>query len=151
MSKQSEKDPEEEPEKAKIAVLRIHGPDKKGIVAAFSQLLYGHGCGIVHAEQSTDSGANLFFQRIVFDYSTMHTDRISIESGIKEVCERFRMTNSLNWNDEKKQVAIMVSKYDHCIWELLLRHRAGELDCDISVIISNHEDLRHIAQTFNIP
>lgn len=151
MSKPSEKDPEEEPEQAKIAILKIHGPDKKGIVAAFSQLLYGHGCGIVHAEQSTDSGANLFFQRIVFDYSTMHTDRISIETGIKEVCERFEMANSLNWNDEKKRIAIMVSKYDHCIWELLLRHRAGELDCQISVIISNHEDLRHIAETFDIP
>jgi len=145
------KDPEEEPEQSKIAVLRIHGPDKKGIVAAFSQLLYGHGCGIVHAEQSTDTAANLFFQRIAFDYSTMHTDRTAIEFGIKEVCERFDMVNHLNWNDEKKRVAIMVSKYDHCIWELLLRHRAGEIDCDISVIISNHEDLRHVADTFGIP
>jgi formyltetrahydrofolate deformylase len=150
-NKTCEKHPEEEPEQSKIAVLKIHGPDKKGIVAAFSQLLYGHGCGIVHAEQSTDTGANLFFQRIAFDYSTMHTDRISIETGIKEVCTRFEMTNFLNWNDEKKRVAIMVSKYDHCIWELLLRHRAGELDCDISVIISNHEDLRHIAETFKVP
>jgi|EP01083_Nonionella_stella_P215143 formyltetrahydrofolate deformylase len=146
------KDPEEQPEgESQIAVLRIHGPDKKGIVAAFSQLLYGHGCGIVHAEQSTDAGDKLFFQRIVFDYSTMHTDRISIETGIREVCERFEMVNTLNWNDEKKKVAIMVSKYDHCIWELLLRHRAGELDCEVSVIISNHEDLRHVADTFEIP
>lgn len=147
----SAKDPEEEPEQAQIAVLRIHGPDKKGIVAAFSQLLYGHGCGIVHAEQSTDKSANLFFQRIVFDYSTMHTDRITIENGIKEVCARFEMSNSLNWNESKKKIAIMVSKYDHCLWELLLRHRAGELDCEIAVIISNHEDLRHVADTFNVP
>lgn len=150
-NKTTEKHPEEEPEQSKMAVLKIHGPDKKGIVAAFSQLLYGHGCNIVHAEQSTDTGANLFFQRIAFDYSTMHTDRISIETGIKEVCTRFEMTYTLNWNDEKKRVAILVSKYDHCIWELLLRHRAGELDCDISAIISNHEDLRHIAETFKIP
>mmetsp|Transcript_6902 Transcript_6902/g.7533 ORF Transcript_6902/g.7533 Transcript_6902/m.7533 type:complete len:302 (+) Transcript_6902:171-1076(+) len=145
------RDPEEEPEPSKIAVLRIHGPDRKGIVAAFSQLLYGHGCGIVTAEQSTDRAANLFFQRIVFDYSSMHTDRIAIEFGIKEVCERFKMTNLLDWRDSKKRIAIMVSKYDHCLWELLLRHRAGELDCDISVIISNHEDLRPVADTFDIP
>lgn len=146
------KDPEEEPEDTqKIAVLKIHGPDTKGIVAAFSQLLYGHGCGIVHAEQSTDAAANLFFQRLVFDYSTMHTDRTAIEFGIKEVCTRFQMIQELNWNDEKKRVAIMVSKYDHCLWELLLRHRAGEIDCEIVVIISNHEDLRHVAETFDIP
>jgi len=146
------KHPEEEPASvAKHGTLRIHGPDKKGIVAAFSQLLYGHGCGIVNAEQSTDMAANLFFQRIVFDYSTMHTDRTAIEFGIKEVCERFEMTNTLNWNDSKKKIAIMVSKYDHCLWELLLRHRSQELDCEISAIISNHEDLRPVADTFNIP
>lgn len=146
------KDPEEEPEQEnKIAILRIYGPDKKGIVAAFSQLLYGHGCGIIHAEQSTDTSANLFFQRIVFDYSTMHTDRITIENSIREVCERFQMNRFLNWNENKKKIAIMVSKYDHCLWELLLRHRAGELNCDIAVIISNHEDLRHVAETFNVP
>lgn len=148
----SAKDPEEEPaSSAKIAILRIHGPDKKGIVAAFSQLLYGHGCGITNAEQCTDSAANLFFQRIAFDYSSMHTDRIAITTGIKEVCERFEMTYSLNWNDTKKKIAIMVSKYDHCLWELLLRHRAGELDCDIAALISNHEDLRSVAETFDIP
>jgi len=146
------KDPEEEPEPTtKHATLRIHGPDQKGIVAAFSQLLYGHGCGIVNAEQSTDAASNLFFQRIVFDYSTMHTDRTAIEFGIKEVCERFQMTNELNWNDTKKKIAIMVSKYDHCLWELLLRHRAEELNCDIVAIISNHEDLRPVADTFDIP
>jgi len=61
------------------------------------------------------------------------------------------MTFTLNWNDAKKKIAIMVSKYDHCLWELLLRHRAGELDCDIVAMISNHEDLRPIADTFNIP
>ena len=61
------------------------------------------------------------------------------------------MTNTLNWNDSKKKIAIMVSKYDHCLWELLLRHRSQELDCEISAIISNHEDLRPVADTFNIP
>jgi formyltetrahydrofolate deformylase len=137
-------------EEPKLATLRVYGPDQKGIVAAFSQLLYGHGCGIVDSEQSTDRSANLFFQRIHFDYSTMLTDRTSIETGVSEVCKRFNMENTLNWNKRKK-VAILVSKYDHCLWELLLRHRAGELDCEISVIISNHPDLKPVADTFEIP
>jgi len=145
------KDPEEEPTSAeKIATLRVNGPDQKGIVAAFSQLLYGHGCGIITAEQSTDRAANRFFQRIVFDFSSMHTDRVALNFGVEEVCTRFNMQFTLNWNDSKKRVAIMVSKYDHCLWELLLRHRAGELECDIVAMLSNHEDLRTVADTFNI-
>lgn len=81
----------------------------------------------------------------------MHTDRISLETGIKEVCSRFDMQHVLNWNDAPKRIGIMVSKYDHCLWELLLRHRAGELDCTIEVILSNHPDLEPIAAAFGIP
>lgn len=138
-------------ETTQLATLRIHGPDSHGIVAAFSQLLYGHGCGIFDAEQSTDREANLFFQRIHFDCSKMHTDRITLETGIKEVCERFKMVYKLDWGDSKKKVCIMVSKYDHCLWEILLRQKSGELNCEISLIISNHPDLKYIADSFNIP
>jgi formyltetrahydrofolate deformylase len=135
-----------------MATLRVHGPDANGIVAAFSQLLYGHGCGIVDSEQHTDHSSNLFFQRIHFDYSKMLTDRIALQKGVEEVCTRFNMQSQLNWNDSRKQIAIMVSKYDHCLWELLLRHRAGELPtCDICCIVSNHPDLKEIADTFKIP
>jgi len=147
MSSQSEG----ESSSPELATLLVHGPDSHGVVAAFSQLLYGHGCGIFDAEQSTDREANLFFQRIHFDHSKIHTDRISLETGIKEVCNRFKMTYKLNWGNAKKKVCIMVSKYDHCLWELLLRQKAGELDCEISLIISNHPDLQSIAQAFNIP
>lgn len=143
-------DDSKEPE-PQYATLRVHGPDSKGIVAAFAQLLYGHGCGIFDSEQSTDRSANLFFQRIHFDYGAMITDRVTLENGIKEVCNRFKMEYQLNWGDSKKQVCIMVSKYDHCLWELLLRHRAGELDCDIALVISNHPDLKPVADSFNIP
>lgn len=111
----------------------------------------GHGCGIVDAEQHTDKQANLFFQRINFDHGKMFTDRITLEKGISEVCTRFGMESTLNWGETRKKVAIMVSKYDHCLWELLLRHKANELDCEIVVIVSNHPDLQPIADTFNIP
>jgi len=143
-------DDEGEP-KPKLGVLRVHGPDSQGIVAAFSQLLYGHGCGIFESEEATDRAASLFFQRIRFDYGTMHTDRITLEKGIGEVCERFKMSYDLTWGNRPKNVAILVSKYDHCLWELLLRHRAGELDCKIALIISNHPDLKTVADAFDIP
>jgi formyltetrahydrofolate deformylase len=136
---------------SRIGTLRVHGPDANGIVAAFSQILYGHGCGIVQSEQVTDKGADLFFQRIQFDYGQMYTDRISIAHGIKEACLRFKMQHVLDWGDKRKRIAILVSKYEHCLWELLLRHDSGELDCDIALIISNHPDLQHIAESFKIP
>ena len=134
----------------KVATLRIVGPDGKGIVAAFGQLLYGHGSNILDSEQHTDVEANRFFQRIVFDYSTLPTDKTSLSNGIQEVCTRFGMTHAIDWGESKKKICIMVSKYDHVIWELLLRHKAGELPCEIALIISNHEDLRPVAEQFNI-
>lgn len=142
---------EDQEETQRRGILRVFGPDRNGIVTAFSQLLNGHGCGIFDSEQSTDTATNMFFQRITFDYSSMHTDEITLESGIREVCERLDMNTDLDWNKNRKRVAIMVSKTDHCLWEILLRHKAGELDCDISAIISNHPDLKPIADTFGIP
>jgi len=142
---------EETTERPKVGILRVDGPDRKGIVAAFAQVLYGHGCGIVESEQHTDSESNRFFQRIVFDYSEMLTDRFTLEVGIKEVTARLGMAVHINWNDHRKKVAIMVSKYDHVLWEILLRHQAGELDCDISCILSNHPDLKEVADTFHVP
>jgi len=133
-------------------ILRVYGPDANGIVASFAQLLYGHGCGIIDSENHADHEGQLFFERIHFDYSGMKTDRITLTSGIEQVCQRFNMEPpQLDWGDKRKQVAVMVSKYDHCLWELLLRHRAGELNCDIALILSNHPDLKPIAESFGIP
>jgi formyltetrahydrofolate deformylase len=81
----------------------------------------------------------------------MHTDRNALEVGIREVSQRFNMTTCLNWNERPKKIAIMVSKYDHVLWEILLRHQSGELPCEIACIISNHGDLQYIADAFDIP
>jgi len=133
------------------AILLVHGPDRKGIVAAFSQTLFGHGCGIVSSEQHTDQESSIFYQRIVFDSAELHTDRVSLERGIEEVASRLGMTCEVRW-PKPKRVAIFVSKYAHCLWELLLRHDAGELPgVEIVQIVSNHEDLRHVAEHFSVP
>ena len=133
------------------AILLVHGPDRKGIVAAFSQTLFGHGCGIVSSEQHTDAESSVFYQRIVFDAAELHTDRVSLERGIEEVAGRLGMTCEVRW-PKPKRVAIFVSKYAHCLWELLLRHDAGELPgVEIVQIVSNHEDLRHVAEHFSVP
>src|SRR5262245_54311697 len=133
------------------ATLLVSCPDRKGIVAALAQLLYGHGANILDADQHTDPAAKKFFQRIRFDTSELHTDRTSLEHAIREVAARFGMTHRLSYSHTRKKVAIFVSHYEHCLVDLLWRHRGGELPCDISLVVSNHETHREIAESFGIP
>jgi formyltetrahydrofolate deformylase len=140
--------PQENPDQT--AVLLVWCPDRPGLVAALAQLLYGHGANILDADQHTDQLAGMFFQRIHFDMAQLHTDRVGLERAIAEVAERFDMQWRLQLSQPPKRVAIFVSKYDHCLWDLLLRHRAGELRCDIPLIVSNHPDLESIAHQFGI-
>jgi len=133
------------------ATLLVCCPDRKGLVAALAQLLYGHGANILDADQHTDPIAGQFFQRIKFDLSELHTDRTSLEAAISEVAARFSMSWRIADGLHRSKTAIFVSKYDHCLYDLLLRQRAGELSADISMIVSNHPDLQPIADQFGIP
>lgn len=136
---------------AHLATLLVSCPDRKGLVASLAQTLYGHGANILDADQHTDVLAGMFFQRIRFDLSSLTTDRIALEAAIREVAGRFGMSWRLAWGHERKRVAILVSRYDHCLYDLLLRHRAGELECDVVAVLSNHADLAPIAAQFGIP
>jgi formyltetrahydrofolate deformylase len=132
------------------AILLVSCPDRRGIVAALAQVLHGHGANILDADQHTDPVAGQFFQRIRFDLEGMLTDRVSLERGIREVAERFAMRWQLAYAAQRKRVAIFVSRYEHCLVDLLWRHRAGELPCEIALIVSNHEDLRASAEHHGI-
>jgi formyltetrahydrofolate deformylase len=132
------------------AVLLVSCPDRRGLVAALAQVLHGHGANILDADQHTDAVAGQFFQRIRFDLEGMLTDRVSLERGIREVAERFSMRWRLAYAAPKKRMAIFVSRYEHCLVDLLWRHRAGELPCEIALIVSNHPDLRGTAEHHGI-
>jgi len=128
------------------AVLLVSCPDRRGIVAALAQVLHGHGANILDADQHTDPVAGQFFQRIRFDLEGMLTDRVSLEHGIGEVAGRFGMRWQLSYAAQKKRVAIFVSRYEHCLVDLLWRHRAGELPCELALVVSNHPELRASAE-----
>ena len=132
------------------ATILVTCPDRRGIVAALAQVLHGHGANILDSDQHSDPLAAKFFQRIRFDCAELTTDRGTLERALTEVAERFGMSWQIAWEGVAKRVAIFVSKYDHCLWDLLLRHRAGELRCEIPLIVSNHEELRPIAAQFGI-
>ena len=139
------------PDPSPTATLLVSCPDQKGIVAALAQLLYGHGANILDADQHTDTVAGVFFQRIRFDAAELRTDRTALEAGIDEVARRMGMTWRLAWAERPQRVAVFVSHTDHCLYDLLLRHRAGELECQIPLIVSNHDKLRLVAEQFGVP
>lgn len=136
--------------KPELATLLVSCPDRPGIVAGLAQLLYGHGCNIVDADQHTDAEAGQFFQRIRFDLAELKTDRHTLERGIDEVAARFKMNARLLYAHRPKRVAIFVSKADHCLVDLLLRHKSGELACEIPLVVSNHDDLAPIAAHYGV-
>jgi len=128
--------------------------DRPGLVAALSQLLYALGLNILDADQHTDAVARKFFQRIRFDLAVRDgeatIDQATLQGAIREVAERFEMACNLRLDRDVQRMAIFVSKTDHCLYDLLLRHRSGELQCVIPLIISNHPDLEPIAKQFGI-
>ena len=135
---------------ADIAPLLVSCPDQPGIVAALAQVLYGHGANILDASQHRDDVAGIFFQRIRFDYAALRTDRTTLERAIEEVAGRLEMDSQLAYPERARRVAIFVSRTDHCLYDLLLRHRAGELDCELTCIVSNHPHLEPVAAQFGI-
>ena len=139
------------PMNAQVATLLVSCMDRKGIVASLAQVLYGHGANILDADQHSDPVAGMFFQRIRFDLSTLTTDKVALEQGVREVVLRFAMDHRLTYASKTKRVAIIASKQEHCLYDLLVRHRAGELPCDIAMVISNHADAAPIAKHFEIP
>jgi formyltetrahydrofolate deformylase len=135
---------------AELATLLVSCPDRRGIVAALAQVLYGHGANILDSDQHTDAEAGMFFQRIRFDLGELMTDRLTLERAIAEVAQRFAMSYRLVYASQPKRVALFVSRYDHCLYDLLLRHRSGELACEMVLVVSNHPELERVAREFGV-
>jgi formyltetrahydrofolate deformylase len=136
---------------ADVATLLVSCPDRKGIVAMLAQTLYQHGANILDADQHTDPVAGMFFQRIRYDLSTLTTDRATLEAAIARVAGELAMDWRIGHDHPRPRLAIFVSRYDHCLYDLLLRHRAGELRCDPALVVSNHDDLAPVAAHFGVP
>lgn len=133
-----------------VGTLLLSCPDRRGIVASLAQVLHGHGANILSADQHRDAAAGQFFQRIQFDTTDLLTDKVSLENAVVEVAERLEMQVGLSYGDQRVRVAVFVSKYDHCLYDLLWRHQSGELCCEIPLIVSNHETLAPIARQFGV-
>lgn len=136
-----------------LARLIISCPDQHGIVAAVSDALTTLGANIITLDQySTGVEDGRFFQRTVFHLPGLAARRPEVEALVGEHLEpRFGMQWQLTEVERPKRVAIFASKTDHCLLDLLWRHRRGEIPMDITMVISNHPDLAADARSFGIP
>jgi len=133
------------------AVILISCPDRKGIVAAISDFVFQHNGNILHADEHADEGSNLFLMRVEFDPAEFDFDLADFSSHFATIAEKFEMQWRLARSNHRPKMIILVSKYDHCLVDLLYRHKSGELQCEIPLIISNHPDNQPIANFYGIP
>ncbi|WNR43758.1 formyltetrahydrofolate deformylase [Paenibacillus roseipurpureus] len=141
-----------ESELSNRARMLISCPDQPGIVAAVSQFLFEYGANIVQSDQYTmDPEGGMFFIRIEFDLAELAGRVETLRADFAVVAEKFTMDWSLSLASKKKRVAIFVSKEDHALLELLWHWRAGDLNADIAMVISNHDDMRSLVEPFGIP
>ncbi|MCX7882182.1 MAG: formyltetrahydrofolate deformylase [Brevinematales bacterium] len=133
------------------AILLLSCPDQKGIVAEIASFIYQYDGNIVHSDQHTDFETNTFFMRIEWELTGFRISREKIAQAFSFIADKFQMQWRLVFSDEVPRVAIMVSKFDHCLYDLLLKWQSKEIRMEIPLIVSNHEDLRPVAEYYKIP
>ncbi len=135
------------------ARLLITCPDRPGIVAAVSSLLYNHGANITALDQhSTDPEGGTFFMRLEFQTPHLGISRAALERSFEDtVAKRYAMDWCISYASERKKMAILVSKYDHALLEILWRWSRKELDVEVTQVISNHPELEEPVKGFGVP
>ena len=138
------------------AILLISCPDRKGEVATIADFVFRHGGNILHADEHADEESGLFLMRVEFDpkdfdIDLSQKDLADFGKHFSPVAEAFAMKWRLAQSSQRKRMIILVSKFDHCLVDLLYRHHSGELACDIPLIVSNHPDNQPIADFYKLP
>jgi formyltetrahydrofolate deformylase len=133
------------------AILLISCPDRKGEVAAIADFVYRHNGNILHADEHGDEESGLFLMRVEFDPKDFDIPLADFGKHFSPIAEAFAMTWRLAQSSHRPRMVIFVSKYDHCLVDLLYRHQSGELACEIPLIISNHPDNQAVADFYKIP
>ena len=136
----------------KVATLMVSSEDKTGIVASLSDMVFRYGGNIIDADQHSDEDTGMFFMRISWSLEGFTLDKGGIEDSLKVLSKGYKnMAWKLWYNESKQKIAIMCSKTSHCLYDLLLREAMGELNGEISLILSNHPDLESAAKHFAKP
>lgn len=132
------------------ATLLLSCTDQKGLVAKIANFIYANGGNIIHADQHTDTAAGMFLTRIEWELAEFNLDREVIAPAFSAIAKPFDANWQIYLSDNVPKIALWVTKQDHCLLDLLWRWQAKELNADICLIISNHTDLKPIADQFKI-
>ncbi len=133
------------------AILLIDCPDRKGLVAVIAEFLYRHNANILHADQHQDAERGVFLMRVEWDLADFDLDLDQFAGEFGPIAERFQMRWRLERSSLRHRLALFLSKYDHCLADLLYRHESGELVCDIPLVVSNHPDSQRLAEFHRVP
>jgi formyltetrahydrofolate deformylase len=134
------------------AILLMHCPDQKGLVAAVTDFLHKNNGNIISLDQHVSQGANRFFMRVEWSLEGFAIPENKIEDYFGTLIgQKYQMEWQLHFTNHRPRLAIFVSKMSHCLYDILQRCMSGEWQVDIPLIISNHDNLRYIAERFDIP
>ena len=137
---------------SKTAKLLLHCPDRPGILAEVTDFITVNKGNIVYLDQYVDHVENIFFMRIEWELAQFLVPQEKIHDYFATLyAQKYQMDFRLYFSDVKPRMAIFVSKMSHCLYDLLARYTAGEWQVEIPLIISNHPDLQHVAERFDIP
>jgi formyltetrahydrofolate deformylase len=134
-----------------IAILLLSCPDRRGLVSRISHFVFERGGNILDLDEHVDIDGKYFFLRIAWDMKNFSIEESEVTSAFTPLAKEFNAEWRINFTGRNMQVAIFVSKYDHCLQEILWRQRLGEFNIEIPLIISNHNDLKPLAEHYNIP
>lgn len=133
------------------AVLFISCPDQRGLVALIAEFVFRNNGNIIHSDHHTDVETGLFLMRVEWELEGMRIPREEIGEAFAPLAKSLKMHWEIHFSDRLQRIAILVSRYSHCLYDLLLRLDAGELRGEVALIISNHDDLRPVAERFGVP
>ncbi len=135
-----------------IITLLIHCPDQAGIISAVTGFLHKEGGNIVYLDQHVDMGAGVFFMRLEAEFDPASWETQAFRKTFEtRLATPFQMAWELHLRDSVTRMAVFVSRYNHCLYDLLSRYEAGELPVHIPFILSNHPDCEGVARQFDIP
>jgi formyltetrahydrofolate deformylase len=133
------------------ATLLINGPDRRGLVARIANFVFENNGNITHSDHHIDTETGLFLTRVEWDLDGFQIPREEIASRFAPLAKSLDMRWDLHFSDLRPRIAVFVSKYDHCLHDLLLRIASGELRGEAALVISNHPHLRPLAEHFGVP
>ncbi|MFT3740603.1 MAG: formyltetrahydrofolate deformylase [Breznakibacter sp.] len=137
---------------SETAIIRIHCPDQRGIVARVTDFIHRNNGNVVALDQHTDRADERFFMRIEWELDGFGLTRDQIEPAFQHaIATPCHMTWRLDFSARVPRMAIFVSKMSHCLYDLLARYEGKEMTVEIPLIVSNHTDLEHVARQFDIP